>query len=571
VENVDVARLFQQVADLLELRGDNPFRIRAYRTAARTLEAMPNRVAELVGHDGKALAELPGIGKDLAGKIVDVVHTGHLDVLDQLLTEIPKGLIDVMAVPGLGPKRAKAIRDVLDVSTLAGLEQAARLGKLHTVKGIGEVTEKRVLEALAHRPAEAGRILLSEADALAAPLLEHLRGAPGIVRVEVAGSVRRRRDTIGDLDLLAATERPDDLIARFVAYPDFAKILAHGKTRCAGELLRGLQVDLRIVAPESFGAALYYFTGAKAHTIAVRAIARKRELKINEYGVFRDEQRIAGATEDEVFASVGLPYIPPELRENRGEIEAAREQRLPELVALDNLRGDLHMHTTTTDGRSTLGEMVAAAHALGHDYVAITEHTQALKMTRGLDRKGLLAHRRAIERLNERGTKPVVLWGAEVDILADGSLDLDEATLAELDLVLAAVHSHLDMPRAAMTDRIVRAIHHPRVHVLAHPSSRLLGKRVPTSVDLSLVISAAASAGVLLEINAQPDRLDLDDVYARATHDVGAGLVISTDAHHVDELRYLRYGVDVARRAWCEPKHVANTLPLRTLRARLRR
>ena len=369
----------------------------------------------------------------------------------------------------------------------------------------------------------------------------------------------------------AATERPDDLAARFVAYPDFAKILAHGKTRCAGELLRGLQVDLRIVAPDSFGAALYYFTGAKAHTIAVRAIARKRKLKINEYGVFRGKRRIAGATEDEVFASVGLPYIAPELRENRGEIEAARERRLPELVALADLRGDLQMHTTTTDGRSTLAEMAAAARALGHDYIAITEHTQVLKMTRGLDRKGLLAQRRAIGRINERGDKPYVLWGAEVDILQDGTLDLDDATLAELDLVLVSVHTHLEMPRAAMTDRILRAIRHPRVHVLAHPTSRLIGKRAATAVDVEHVIAAARESGVVLEINAQPDRLDLDDVYTRAARDAGAPLVISSDAHHADELRYLRYGIDVARRAWCEANDVVNTLPLRALRARLRR
>ena len=571
MENVDVARMFQQVADLLELRGDNPFRIRAYRNAARTIEAMPTRVAEIVAHDGKSLAELPGIGKDLAGKIVGIVHGGHLDVLDELLVEIPKGLIDVMAVPGLGPKRAKTIHDVLDVSTLPALEKAARAGKLHTVKGIGEVIEKRVLDALAHRPKESGRILLSEADARVTPLLEHLRGARGVVRLEVAGSVRRRRETIGDLDLLAAVKPDNDLAARFVAYPDLAKILARGATRCAGELVRGLQVDLRIVAPESFGAALYYFTGAKAHTIAVRAIARKKKLKINEYGVFRGKRRIAGATETEVLATVDLPYIAPELRENRGEIEAARAGTLPELVELGDLRGDLQMHTTATDGRSSLADMVAAARALGHEYIAITEHTQVLKMTRGLDRKGLLARRRAIERINECGDKPVVLWGAEVDILQDGTLDLDDATLAELDLVLASVHTHLDMPRAAMTERIVHALRHSHVHVLAHPTSRLLGKRAPSAVDVERVIAAAKEAGVFLEINAQPDRLDLDDVYARAARDAGVPLVISSDAHHVDELRYLRYGVDVARRGWCRAADIANTLPLRALRARLRR
>lgn len=571
MENVDVARTFQQVADLLELRGDNPFRIRAYRNAARTLEALPTRVSDIVAHDGKSLAELRGIGKDLAGKIVELVTTQHCGVLDELLAEIPGGLIDVMAVPGLGPKRARAIHDVLGVSTLPALERAARSGKLHTVRGIGEVIEHRVLEGLTQRAAVAGRILLSEADALVAPLLAHLRGARGVLQLEVAGSVRRRRDTIGDLDLLASVKRDNDLAERFVAYPDFARILAHGKTRCAGELHRGLQVDLRIVPAESFGAALYYFTGAKAHTIAVRARARARKLKINEYGVFRGTRRIAGATEAEVFRSVSLPYIAPELRENRGEIEAARAGGLPALVELSDLRGDLQMHTTATDGRSTLAEMVEAARGLGHHYIAITEHTQVLRVTRGLDRKGLLAQRRAIERINERGQAPVVLWGAEVDILEDGTLDLDDATLDELDLVLVSVHTHLDMPRGAMTDRIVRAIRHPKVHVLGHPTSRLIGKRAATAVDVDRVIAAAAETGVLLEVNAQPDRLDLDDVHARAARDAGVGLVISSDAHHVDELRYLRYGVDQARRGWCERRHIANTLSLRALRQRLTR
>ncbi len=571
MENVDVARAFQQVADLLELRGDNPFRIRAYRNAARTIESMPQRVAEIVGRDGKALARLPGIGADLAGKIATLVATGHLQTLDELAHEVPKGLIDVMAVPGLGPKRAKAIYDQLHVSTVAGLARAARAGKLHSIHGIGAGIEKRVIDGLAHRMPDAGRILLAEADALAAPLLAHLRTSRGLVHVEVAGSVRRRRDTVGDLDVLAAAE-PDNTVAEtFATYPDFAKILARGATRCAAELRRGLQVDLRIVPPDAFGAALYYFTGAKPHTIAVRTLARKHGLKINEYGVYRGKRRIASATEADVLATVGLPYIEPELREDRGELEAARAHALPKLVELADLRGDLHMHTTRTDGRSTLAEMVAAARTLGRDYIAITEHTRVLRVTRGLDRKGFVARRRAIERINDRGEKPVVLWGAEVDILEDGALDLDDATLAELDIVLASVHTHLDMPRAAMTERVLRALRHPHVHVLAHPTSRLIGKRQPTAIDMERVIAVAAKTGTLLEINAQPDRLDLDDVLAHAARDAGVGLVIDSDAHHVDELRALRYGVDVARRGWCEAKDVANTLPLRALRARLRR
>lgn len=571
MENVDVARMLQQVADLLELRGDNPFRIRAYRTAARTLENWPRRVADVVRRDGKALAELPGIGADLAGKIVTFVETGKCAVLDELLAEIPYGLVEVMAVPGLGPRRAKAIHAALGVATLAALERAARSGKLRTVRGIGAGIERRVLEGLAAHQAERGRVLLAEADAVVAPLLAYLRAGRGVLRVEAAGSLRRRRDTVGDLDLLAAVAPGNDLAERFVAYPELVRVLAHGSTRCAGELRRGLQVDLRIVPPASFGAALYYFTGSKQHSIAVRAIARARGIKINEYGVFRGKRRIAGTTEESVFASVGLPYIPPELREDRGEIAAARAGNLPRLVELADLRGDLQMHTTASDGRSSLAEMVAAARALGHAYIAITDHTPALRITRGLDRARFLAQRRAIARINERGEPPVVLWGAEVDILEDGSLDLDERTLGELDLVVVAVHTHLQMPAAAMTDRIVRALHHPRVHVLAHPTGRLLGKRGPIAVDMPRVIAAAVETGVLLEVNAQPDRLDLDDVQARAARDAGVGLVIDTDAHHVDELRNLHRGVDQARRAWCEARHVANALPLRALRRRLAR
>ncbi|HSK05590.1 MAG TPA: DNA polymerase/3'-5' exonuclease PolX [Kofleriaceae bacterium] len=571
MENVDVARTLQQIADLLEIRGENPFRIRAYRNAARTLESLPGRVAELVARDRKAVAELPGIGKDLAGKIAELVETGRCPVLDELLAVVPAGLVEVMAMPGLGPKRAKAIHDALGISTVAEIERAARAGELHTVRGIGAVIERRVLEGIARRRQEGGRILLAEADALVAPLLAHLRGARGVLRLEVAGSVRRRRDTIGDLDLLAAVAPDNDLAERFVRYPDLARILAHGATRCAGELRRGLQVDLRIVPAASFGAALYYFTGSKAHNIAVRTIARARKLKINEYGVFRGKRRIAGATEEEVLASVGLPYIPPELREDRGEVAAARAGALPALIELRDLRGDLQIHTDATDGRSTLAEMVAAARALGREYIAITDHTPALRITRGLDRKGFLRQRRAIDRSNERGEPPVVLRGAEVDVLEDGALDLDEATLAELELVVAAVHTHLEMPRPAMTARIVRALRHPRVHVLGHPTGRLLGKRAPIAVDVERVIAVAAETGVLLEINAQPDRLDLDDVHARAARDAGVGLAISTDAHHASELRYLGHGVDQARRGWCEPRHVANTLPLRALLRRLRR
>jgi DNA polymerase (family 10) len=571
MENVDVARMFQKIADILELRGDNPFRIRAYRRAALTIETTPARVAAIATSDPASLTELPGIGDDLAGKIVDLVTTGRLALLDELVAGTPEGLIDVMHVPGLGPKRARAIHATLGIASLDALDDAARAGRLRTVRGIGPVIERRVIDGIAEIRQHAGRVLLAEADAVVVPLVEHLRGARGIDRLEVAGSLRRRRDTVGDLDLLVSARRGNDVAARFASYAGFRRIVARGATRCAAELSRGLHVDLRIVPPAAFGAALYYLTGSKAHNIAVRTIARARGLKINEYGVWRGARRIAGRTEADVFRAVGLPFIPPELREDRGEIAAARDGELPDLVELDDLRGDLQMHTTSSDGRSTLREMVDAAAALGHAYIAITDHTPAVRITRGLDRAGFLRQRRAIDRINDRSDGPIVLRGAEVDILEDGDLDLDDTTLGELDLVIATVHTHLDMPRAEMTRRIVRAIEHPHVHVLGHPTGRLIGRRSPAAVDLDRVIAAAATCGVMLEIDAQPDRLDLDDVHVRAARDAGVDLVIDSDAHHVDELRYLRYGVDQARRGWCEARHVANTLPLRQLQARLRR
>jgi DNA polymerase (family 10) len=571
VENVDVARTLQKVADLLELRGENPFRVRAYRNAARTIESLSTQVAALVARDGAVLAELPGIGTDLAGKIVELVTSGHLPLLDQLLRRTPEGLVELMHVPGLGPKRARAVHEKLGIETLDALERAARAGELHTVRGIGPLLERRVLEGVTGAQRAAGRVLLSEADALVAPLLAHLRAARGVLRAEVAGSVRRRRETIGDLDLLVAAEPGSDVAERFTSYRDFRRVLARGDTRCAAELRRGLQVDLRIVAPASFGAALYYFTGSKAHNIAVRAIARARKLKVNEYGVFRGRRCIAGESEEDVLRSVRLPFIPPELREARGEVEAARAGRLPTLVELDDVRGDLQMHTDATDGRSTLAEMVAACRELGHEYIAVTDHTRAIRVTGGMTRRGFLTQRRAIARLNERGEKPVILCGAEVDVLEDGSLDLDEKTLAELDVVVASVHTHLDMPRAEMTRRVLRAVRHPRVHILGHPTGRLLGKREPSALDIDEVIAAAAETGVLLEINAQPERLDLADVHIRAARDAGVGLVISTDAHHTSELACLRYGVDQARRGWCEAGDIANTRSLKALRARLRR
>jgi len=567
VENAAVARIFRELADLLEIQGANPFRVRAYRNAARTIEELPEPVAELARAGPKRLAELPGVGTDLGGKIVEIVQTGTLAALAEVTRELPKGLVALMRVRGLGPKKARALYDALGVSSLEELEEAARAGRIREIKGFAAKTEQHILEELAARRGMGGeqRVPRAVAGQYGEALLGYLSAAPGVTRAEIAGSYRRGKDTVGDLDILVDAAEDAGVADRFVAYPEVEEVLAHGPTKASVRLRSGLQVDLRVLPAESYGAGLHYFTGSKAHNIALRRLGQQRGLKVSEYGVFRGEQQIAGRTEAQVYDTVDLPWIAPELREDRGEIEAAREGRLPHLVELTDIRGDLQMHTTGSDGRGTLEEMAEAAQALGYEYIGITDHTPALRMVQGLDSAGFRRQMKAIDRLNARLRTLTVLKGAEVDILADGSLDLDDETLAALDCVVISVHSRLDLPERQQTDRILRALHHPAVDVLGHPTGRLLGRRAPMQLDLELICRAAADHGVLLEVNAQPERLDLDDVQTRAALDLGAGLVISTDAHAAAELRFMRWGVDQARRGWAEVRQVANTRPLEGL------
>jgi len=571
MDNVDVARLLDEIADLLEIESGNPFRVRAYRTAARTIEALGQPLATLVRRDPAALEELPGIGKDLAGKIVEIVTTGDLGLRRELVAKVPESLVLMMRVAGVGPKRARAFYDHLGLQTIDDLEAAARSGKLHTLRGIGELLERRILQGCAEARARSSRFRLAEADAHAAPLVAYLREGVGVTAIDIAGSLRRRRETIGDIDVLAASKDPAAVAERFVSYPEVTKILAKGETKCAVRLRSGMQVDLRVVAPESYGAALHYFTGSKAHNIAIRTLGVKRKLKISEYGVFRGARRIGGRTEEEVFRAVGLPWIAPELREDRGEIDAARDGTLPRLIDLGDLRGDLHVHTDASDGANTLREMVEACVARGYAYVAITDHTKAVRVAGGLDRADFRRQRRSIEALRKEVRGIEILQGAEVDILEDGSLDLDDEALAELDVVVAAVHSKFNMNEATMTARVLRALAHPRVNVFAHPTGRLLGKREPYAIDMAKIVAAACKQRVLLEINAQPERLDLSDTLVRMARDAGAAFVIDTDAHRTSELDFMRYGVDQARRGWCSARDVANTRPLEELRTLLRR
>ena len=571
MENIQIAKAFDEVADLLEIQGANPFRVRAYRTAARTMNTLGTPVETILKHDGDALEELPGIGADLAGKITRMCRTGEFPLLMQLTRKTPESLVAMLRIPGVGPKRAKLIYKKLGVKTLAGLERAARAGRLAKLRGMGETLERSILQGIEQDKAHVARVPLAEAEAYIRPLVEGLRATPCVEQLEIAGSFRRRSETVGDVDILVASSNAATVAAAFLAYSDMKQTLARGATKCSVRLRSGLQVDLRIVPRSSYGAALHYFTGSKPHNIAIRLMGVKRHLKINEYGVFRGTRQIGGRTETEVFDAVGLPWIPPELRENRGEIEAARAGRLPRLVEVTDLRGDLQMHTDATDGQHTLVEMVAACEAHGYEYIAITDHTKAVRVAGGLTAAGFHRQARAIDALRKRVTKPAVLKGAEVDILEDGSLDLDDDTLAGFEIVIASVHSRFNMSKAEMTRRIVRAVQHPRVHILGHPTGRLIGRREPYPVDITEVIKAARDHGVLLEINAQPDRLDLNDLHIHMAREAGVKLVISTDAHRVQELECIRYGIDQARRGWCEAKDVANTYHLAAFQKLIRK
>lgn len=569
IDNAEIAGLFDRYADLLEIQDANPFRVRAYRNAARVVGASSRSMSDLVAED-RDLDELPGIGKDLAAKIETIVRTGRLPQLAQLETRVPQALADLMNLPGLGPKRVKLLYRELGIRSFEDLKRALRRGALLTVPGFGAKTVARIQAALDDRATMPRRFKLADAEQVAAPLLACLRGIDGIKTVTMAGSFRRRRDTVGDLDIVVTAKRGARVMRGFVDYDAVAEVLSQGTTRASVRLRNGMQVDLRLVPDASHGAALYYFTGSKSHNIAVRKLAVERGLKINEYGVYRGEHRIGGRREEEIFASVGLPYIPPELRENRGEIEAARAGKLPELIDLRDIRGDLHAHTTASDGHDSLEDMAEAARALGHAYLAITDHSRQVRIAHGLNAKAFRAQFAAIDRLNAGFKGLRLLKGAEVDVLVDGRLDLSDAVLAEMDVVVAAVHYQLGLPAEKQTTRVLKALDNRRVQILAHPTTRLINERPEFAARMEKIFATAAERGVALEINAQPDRLDLDDIHARAALDAGCKLVISTDAHSVADLANMRFGVDQARRAWLSRKHVLNTLPpdelLRALR-----
>jgi DNA polymerase (family 10) len=569
IHNADIAAIFEQIAELLEIEGANPFRVRAYRNAARTVGEFGQELAALVAA-GRELPHLPGIGDDLAGKIREIATTGRCALLDRLRGELPPALTELLAVPGLGPKRVKALHEALGVDTVEQLRAAAEAGRIRAVPGFGPKTEQRILDHLRSRPVPETRMLLAVARQYAEALAAHLRATPSVQQVEIAGSYRRRKETVGDLDILVTATDAAPVMARFAAYDEVREVRSQGPTRASVVLACGLQVDLRVVEPASFGAALHYFTGSKAHNIAIRKRGLARGLKINEYGVFRGEARIAGETEQSVFGAVDLPWIPPELREDRGEIEWAARAPLPRLVERADLKGDLHCHSRASDGHATLEELAAAARAAGLKYLAITEHSQRLTVARGLGTERLLKQFAEIDALNARLDGIVLLKGIEVDILEDGRLDLPDAVLGQLDIVIGAVHSHFDLPPARQLKRLMRAMDHPHFTLLAHPGCREIDKRPLLDLDWLRLVRHARQRGCFLELNAQPKRLDLTDVHARLAKEEGVLVAIDSDAHTVHDFGNLDYGIGQARRGWLSAEDVLNTRPLAELRKLLR-
>jgi DNA polymerase (family X) len=569
LDNLAIARVLREIADLLEIKDENPFKIRAYRNGADIVANHPHQLASL---DAPGLREIPGIGKDLAARILEIGETGDATFHRELIAEFPPTILDLLHLQGVGPKTVATLYRELDIRTLDDLQRAADDGRIRRLRGMGAKKESLILKALEERRRHLGRHLITDAHDAAMALVGYLQERGTAVAIEPVGSLRRGCDTCGDLDILACgTDR--SLMADLAAYPLVERVLGQGDTKSSVLIRGGFQVDLRLVPVESRGAALQYFTGSKAHNIALRDRAIRLGLTLNEYGLFRtaDDTRVTGAGEEEIYEGLGLAWIPPELREGRGEVAAAATRQLPRLIDRADLRGDLHMHTTETDGKDSAAAMVEAAREAGLEYIAITDHSQSLAMANGLDERRAMDHATRVRALDAQIGGVRVLAGIECDIKPDGTLDLADECLAALDLVVASVHSGFNQDSRQMTDRLLRAIDNPYVDIVGHPTGRRILKREPYTFDLGAVIDRAARNGVALEINSQAHRLDLSDVHAKLAHEGGVRLVISSDAHSRRGLAALRWGVVVARRAWLESGDVLNTLPFDRFRASLRR
>ncbi|RIK79953.1 MAG: DNA polymerase/3'-5' exonuclease PolX [Planctomycetota bacterium] len=562
MDNARIADTFDHIADLLEFTGANPFRVRAYRNGARTIRDLSEPAAAILADENRSLTDIDGIGKDLADKIAALVAGEKLPLLEELTAQVPESVLALMRIPGVGPKKAAALYKELGVKTLDELRAACEAGKVRGLKGFGAKTEQAILAGLSVAEQSTVRMLWADADIEAQRVLAHLRGAQGVKQLEMAGSYRRGRDTVGDLDVLAVADDPEALMDRFATIADLETVIGRGDTKMSVRLSTGVQIDLRVVPPQSFGAALVYFTGSKDHNIVLRSLAKKEGLKINEYGVFRGEKYVAGRTEKEVYDTLGLPVFPPELREARREFDWAAAGALPVLVEERDIQGDLHMHTHATDGRASIEDMVAAAKKRGLKYIAITDHSKRVSMANGLDAKRALAQWKQIDRLNaEADDGFLVLKGIECDILERGGMDLPDDVLAQADWVVASVHYGQNQPRAQITERILGALEDPHVHAIAHPTGRLLNRRMAYEVDLEAVYAAARKHHKLLELNANPKRLDLDDTACAAAKERGIPIVINTDAHSTEGLGVMRYGILQARRAGLTQHDVANARP----------
>jgi DNA polymerase (family X) len=571
VQNADVARVFDEYADILEIQGANPFRVRAYRNASRMIGDLPESIADIACDTERSLEDLPGIGKDLAEKVCAIVKTGEFPQLAEARAAVPATVLELLRIGGLGPKKVAVLMKELSIRTLDDLRQAAEKGEIAKLKGFGAKTEQAILEGASQAVEAPKRFLLAEVKPEADQIVADLVKLKSVKQATLAGSSRRLKETVADLDVVATAKDSTEAMDALAAHPLVVKVLARGETKQRVKLRSGVEMDLRVVPDESYGAAMQYFSGSKEHNIVIRRRAQDRGLKLNEYGLFRGDDLVGGRTEEEVYRLVDLPWIPPELRENRGEIERAENSKLPKLVELEDIRGDLHMHTTATDGTATILEMIEAAKERGREYIAITDHSKRVSMANGLDAARLRAHWKEIDKVRKEITGIEVLRGVECDILEDARLDLDDEVLAEADWVLAVLHYGLKQPREQITKRLMAAIKNPNVDCIGHPTGRLLNKRPGAHVAFDEILKAAADHGVLMEINAHPSRLDLDDVHAAAARDLGIPIVISTDSHSQTGLDLMQFGIYQARRAGLEKKDVANTQPLKEFRKLLRR
>ena len=573
VDNKAIATVFYETADLMEINGDDSFRIRSYRRAAEALEGQPQQVSGLID-EPKKLLEIPGIGKGMAANIQELCRSGKLGPHQDLLVKYRPSMLELLKIQGLGPKTIALIWSAFQVSDLAGVEKLAREGKLRELPRLSEKSEQKILKAIEDYRRISGRFLLDEADRTAQKLTEHLRHIPGIEKITPAGSLRRGRETVGDLDVLITgpccvdDEQRAGLIEEILRFPGIVEVLAKGDNKVSFKLRKGMQVDVRTLPPDSYGAAMQYFTGSKNHNVSLRQRALKMGFTLSEYGLFRldDNQRVAGATEDEIYGALKLDCIPPELRENCGEIEAAAKHQLPHLITVDDIRGEVHMHTVETDGKCTIDEMAAAAKERGYQYIAITDHSKNLAFANGLDDLRAEQHIARIRAANGQTDGITIMAGIEVDILADGELDLSDSVLEQMDVVVASVHSAFNQESQQMTDRLLRALSNKNVSILGHPTGRLLLRRDAYPFDMDAVLKAALQNRVAMELNAYPDRLDLNDVHLRMARERGVKIVINTDAHHTSHFEKIKYGILQARRAWLTPKDVLNTLPEKEFR-----